>query len=541
MQEVIDFFRKLFDAADWPPRWHCGNWTGFHGWLYIISDLLIWSAYFAIPVVILRYVSRRTDAKFVRAYFLFAAFILACGATHLFDAVTFWFPVYRLNALLRFVTGVVSWVTVFYLIRILPLASSLRSYDELEKEVKVRREVEEQLMVTNERLVNAQEIARIGHWEWDIAQNQLAWSAELYKIYGLQPGREPIQYENFINRVHDEDRELVNSRIHESLVKKEFVPFVHRIRLDDGSEKILSARGEVVLNDQGEIIRMLGTGQDITEQQRVAQQLADKSFTLEARNAELQKFAYVASHDLQEPLRKIQTFTSLLEKELGKQDNKAGQYMNKISEAAARMQKLIEDILRFSSLQPSPSDFYDLDLNEQLREVLTDMEVQVSESKAIIEVAPLPSFEGIPSQVRQVFQNLISNAIKFSRDDAAPHVRIWGRVLQIAELKADLGFSDEELSPLTMGLQWESEPFVAVTVTDNGIGFSPVYAEKIFEIFQRLHIKPQGGTGIGLAICRKIMENHHGLIRARGREGEGAEFTLVFPKSQRRHRAATAQ
>ena len=132
MDEVVDFFRKLFDTADWPPRWHCGNWTEFHGWFFIISDLLVWSAYFAIPLIILKFISRKTDAKFVRAYFLFAAFILACGSTHLLDAITFWFPAYRLNALVKFITGVISWITVFYTIRILPEAMSLKSHAQLE-------------------------------------------------------------------------------------------------------------------------------------------------------------------------------------------------------------------------------------------------------------------------------------------------------------------------------------------------------------------------------------------------------------------------
>ena len=103
MKDIADFFRQLMDSSDWPPRWHCGKWTEFHGWLYIISDLLIWSSYFAIPVVIIKYISKKQDARFIRLYFLFAAFILACGATHFLDAVAFWVPLYRLNALVRLI------------------------------------------------------------------------------------------------------------------------------------------------------------------------------------------------------------------------------------------------------------------------------------------------------------------------------------------------------------------------------------------------------------------------------------------------------
>src|SRR5882724_545444 len=141
---MLEFFSKLFDGSDWPPRWHCGRWTEFHGWLYITSDLLIWSAYFSIPLVIIRYISKRQDIKFIRLYFLFAAFILACGSTHFLDAAAFWFPVYRLNALVRLITGILSWITVFYLVKLLPAAFSLKTQSELEKEVEQRKKTEEQ-------------------------------------------------------------------------------------------------------------------------------------------------------------------------------------------------------------------------------------------------------------------------------------------------------------------------------------------------------------------------------------------------------------
>lgn len=144
MGEITDFFSKLTDTADWPPRWHCGKWTDFHGWMYITSDLLIWLAYFAIPVVIIRYISRKLKARFVKLYFLFAAFILSCGATHFLDALTFWIPMYRLNALVRLITAVFSWITVFALIRSLPKAFSMPTQVEWEEEM-ARREASESM------------------------------------------------------------------------------------------------------------------------------------------------------------------------------------------------------------------------------------------------------------------------------------------------------------------------------------------------------------------------------------------------------------
>ncbi len=149
MDQVFEFFRKLSDVSDWPPRWHCGKWSEFHGWLYIISDLLIWSAYFAIPIVIINFISRKKNARFVKLYFLFAAFILSCGAVHFLDAITFWIPVYRISALARFITGVFSWITVFYLIKELPRAFALKTPQELEKEIEQRKEAEEKIKQLN--------------------------------------------------------------------------------------------------------------------------------------------------------------------------------------------------------------------------------------------------------------------------------------------------------------------------------------------------------------------------------------------------------
>ena len=157
MNQVFDFFRKLFDYSDWPPRWHCGRWTELHGWLYIVSDLLIWSAYFSIPLVIIKYIAKKNDIRFLKLYILFALFILACGATHLLDAVAFWIPLYRFNALVRFITALLSWTTVFYLVKFLPIAFSLRAPGELEIEIERRKVVEEEIRHLNaslEQLVN---------------------------------------------------------------------------------------------------------------------------------------------------------------------------------------------------------------------------------------------------------------------------------------------------------------------------------------------------------------------------------------------------
>jgi PAS domain S-box-containing protein len=533
MDQVLEFFRKLFDTADWPPRWHCGNWTGFHGWLYIISDLLIWSAYFAIPLAILKYISRKVNARFVRLYFLFAAFILACGSTHLLDAITFWYPAYRLNALVRFITGVVSWVTVFQIIKILPEATSLKTHDQLEREVTDRKRAEDELRQANLQLNEAQEIAKIGHWQWDIPSNKVTWSDGLYKINGYDPRKGHLEYNEAVQNIHPEDRELVEVAVETAMKTKVYPSFLYRT-VQNGDIRIMQARGSVIADASGAVQKLTGTVQDVTEQYNAQQQLITKTAELETTNSDLQRFAYVASHDLQEPLRKILTFASLLQKELGasSMNGKSAVYMDKIIGASTRMQQLIDDVLTFSSLQSEALVFETADLNACIRQVLSDLEIVIESSGAVIKADPLPQIEAVPAQITQLFQNLMSNAIKFAQPGIPPVVTIKGNVLTGEALLKQ--YPDNRILEPLQHRFWQHETFLHLTVQDNGIGFDPAYAQKIFELFQRLHShNAYKGTGIGLAICKRIVEQHRGVISATGQVNEGARFTIILPVSQR--------
>jgi PAS domain S-box-containing protein len=532
MNQVAEFFLRLFDTSDWPPRWHCGRWSDFHGWLYIVSDLLIWSAYFAIPLLIVRYISRKQNAQFMRLYFLFAAFILACGATHLLDAVTFWFPVYRFNALVRFITGVVSWLTVFNLIRILPTAFSLKTAQELEEEVWQRRQVEATLQRRNAQLSEAQEIARLGSWEWDIRTDQLQWSENLYRVYGRDPqSAPPLTYAYFLDTVHPDDRAMVATRIQRAAEEKAFADFYHRIQWPTGEVRTIHARGEVLADPTGEVLKMVGTGQDVTEQQRAQAELLLKSQQLEAVNADLEKFVYIASHDLQEPLRKISTFSSLLEREVGPGLPERGQvYLGKITNAAGRMQHLIEDLLRFSRLTHAPTTMSRVDLNEVLELVCADLEIAIAQAGARIEIDPLPKLEANATQMGQIFQNLLSNAIKFRQEHVPLHIRVSARICTGRDLPALFASRIDADNPL---LNRAAERFCCLTVQDNGIGFDETYRDQIFLLFQRLHPSSRyEGTGIGLAICQKIVALHQGYITARSEPGRGTAFLLFLPLVQ---------
>lgn len=248
-------------------------------------------------------------------------------------------------------------------------------------------------------------------------------------------------------------------------------------------------------------------------------------------NQELESFAHIASHDLQEPLRKIMIFTDLLEKETaGKVTEKGKEHMKKITESVGRMQRLIGDVLKFASVG-SAIDFTSVDVNKIISGIISEMEVTISGKSAKITVGPIPPLEANVTEMEQLFQNLISNALKFSGDN--PRVDISAEFINKNRLPAEYKFAIQgKLTGSKKEKNGHAE-FCRIYIKDNGIGFDKVYRERIFSAFQRLHAKhTYEGTGIGLAICQKIVENHHGIITAESSEGEGATFIITLPLTQ---------
>lgn len=238
---------------------------------------------------------------------------------------------------------------------------------------------------------------------------------------------------------------------------------------------------------------------------------------LENRNAELAQYAFLASHDLQEPLRKILTFCRIIREKFLVNQAEAHTQMDKVIASTERMRDLIHDLLNHSNLS-GKSSFSTIDLNVILENTLSDLELSIKEKNAHIAAGKMPVLQAVPGQIRQIFQNLISNALKFSRQDPLPEIQIWSEFIDKKDLDAAAGLKGA---------------FVRIQVKDNGIGFDEAYRDKIFTIFQRLHGRSEyEGTGIGLAIVKKIVEKHNGLIGARSKEGEGATFILVLPLQQ---------
>lgn len=265
-----------------------------------------------------------------------------------------------------------------------------------------------------------------------------------------------------------------------------------------------------IKNADGEIFAGMCVAQDITDVKNYEKELKQHIEELNISNKELEQFAYVASHDLQEPLRKIRAFGDRLISKYFEAIGEDGRnYIERMQNASARMQKLIDDLLTFSRISRTQEPFEPVDFSKVVHEVLNDLEIAIESKNVRVHVNPLPVIDARTGQIRQLFQNLISNAIKFSREDVVPEIYITSEF-------ADPGQG--------------SDKRVTITIRDNGIGFDEKYAEKIFIIFQRLHGKTEyEGTGIGLAICKRIIENHNGTIKAYSHPGDGATFEIVLP------------
>lgn len=297
MNQALEFLDKLLDTSDFPARWHCGQWSDFHGWLYIISDLLVWSAYFTIPLIIIRFVTKRQQAvNFHPLYFLFASFILLCGATHFIDAMIFWIPVYRVSALVRLLTGIVSWFTAIYLFRLLPVAFSFKTPTEMEQEIGLRKKAQEELEYKNRQLQDAEQMARLCFWQWDIRNDVIEWSDATYGIYDLPPGHQ-LNFDLFLKSVHYEDNEMVRGIVKNVLKTKTFPEFYCRIITPARQIKHVYIKGAVSIEGE-KLVKLTGTMQDVTVQREYLQQI-------QVQNERLMEISWIQSHKVRGPVASI--------------------------------------------------------------------------------------------------------------------------------------------------------------------------------------------------------------------------------------------
>jgi len=296
------------------------------------------------------------------------------------------------------------------------------------------------------------------------------------------------------------------------------VEFKYRMQNANGKYRWFHTYGTIFeRNEKGLVESVLNISVDITEQELAEQALYQKNLLLQQSNTSLEEYAYVASHDLKEPLRKITTFSDrILTSQYEKLNEESKSHFNKIISAANRMQKMINDLLQVSTILGNTA-YEPCDLNVVLVEAIQPLDHKIEESKAVIDSENLPTIPAVPSQLRQLFQNLIGNSLKFAKPGVPPHIKITHKTVNYKTVE------HFELA--------KAKKYLWIDLQDDGIGFDNQYSGKIFAIFQRLHGKSEyDGTGIGLAICKKVVENHGGIIFAKSNPGKGALFTIIIPE-----------
>ena len=369
-----------------------------------------------------------------------------------------------------------------------------------------RKKVMSQLRESEEKLNLALENGNIGVWVWNILTNEIDWDERMERMFGFEPGTFGNNYDAFEACLVEEDIPHTRAAIKKAL--EEDVPYetVFRIRKNGQAANYINAKALVTKDGEGNPVKMIGVCFDITEMKKGAEQaLFRLNEELLRSNKELEQFAYVASHDLQEPLRMISSFTQLLDQRYkDRLDNDAREFIRYAVEGASRMQAMINDLLSYSRIQRKGRDFTLVDMHEVLDQVKINLQMLVNEKKARITNNELPVIIADQGQMIQLMQNIVANSLKFSIKTPRIHVSVS-----------------------------EDKDFYTFSVKDNGIGIEKQYYERIFQIFQRLQRKEEyGGTGIGLAICKRIVEHHGGKIWLESDFGKGTVFYFTIYKHQ---------
>lgn len=390
-----------------------------------------------------------------------------------------------------------------------------------------RKQAEQRLLESERRLNEAQAIARIGSWEWNAQTDDLIWSDEVFRLFDIDPKHFGHSYRDFIESVHPEDRAFVASLVRKALAEGNAIEFEHKVIWRDGSIRHMHCHGTAVRNAAGQIIKIFGTAQDITEQKetRLAlaaarRQLQDYASSLErqvaARTVELEKslreteiLLYSIAHDLRSPLRAMEGFTHIILDEYAPQmDDTGKEYARRVMDASKRMDRLIADLLAYGRLTHIDFPKREISLDVLINRVLARFRIEIENKKAQIDVmAPLPALRTNETALEQILSNLISNGLKFVGPNVAPHLRI---------------------------LAQKRDGIIRIEVHDNGIGIPKEFQQKIFKVFERIHRPDEyEGTGVGLAVVRKGVERLGGKVGVDSEVGQGSCFWLELPETGR--------
>lgn len=533
-------------SSNFMPHGMCYLWQPDLLILHAGTDTLIALAYYSIPLALASLWKAHQDIEYRWVFKLFALFIFACGTTHLMNIWNIWNSHYYLEGIVKLLTALVSVLTAILIWPLLPKLKAIPSPKllaernvALKEEMALRNRAEQEILRQNESLeqtvqartqelqqakqalerqiLSANRIRQRFESIFESAPNgmivvnpagQILQANELAHNIFRYPGNqlEGMQVEQLVP-VEFQEQHLDNRRRYIEAPAKRMMgdrKDLYGLRSDNSPVPVEIGLNPIEGSDSGEIIASIV---DISERTEYERRIESRNMALERSNKQLEEFAFIASHDLREPLRKIISFTKLLlTRDYGRLTSEGEEFADYVVNAAERMRELLDSLLSYSRVTSKGGKFIPTHLNEVIEEVLSDLQLPIDEAGAHIEVGTLIELEMDAIQIRQLFQNLLSNSLKYQHPDRPLKIQIDGR--------------------------FTGDNYYQLTVEDNGIGFEPEYSAQIFEVFKRLHGRSEfSGTGMGLAICRKIVERHAGRIKAEGFPGDGAVFHIDLPIS----------
>jgi signal transduction histidine kinase len=509
----------FFDSSGFPPRWYCGDWSPFLGWLTISSDLVIFAAYTAIPLTIILYLKRRREVPFPHLFWLFCAFIFSCGTTHLIEAIIFWHPIYPVQGVLKAFTALISVAAVVATARSMPAALAVPGLvalnQRLQGEIAANaqsqlelREMATRLEEKRRRLLAAQAAAELGDWTYDPQSQQIVWSDEVFRLHERDPQQGPPRtYEENLRLYTEAGASALNQAMSQIEAGASRVEVDLEVALPAGKRAWHHAILHADRNQDGVIRRLWGTAQNITQQKLDLIEMERRTVEMERVNRQLEQFAYIASHDLLEPLRKMRFFADMIEEEVRERLSPEGQdAMRRFGSASDRMSRLVRDLLAFARAGKSLGETKPVELAEVVAAAIENLDRPFKANQAQVAADALPTVQGDAGLLTQVFQNLFANSLRYRHPERDPRIEVHTH---------------------------QERQIVRIEVRDNGLGFAPEQARRLFEPFVRLHPQVNSeGTGIGLAICLRIIEAHGGTITAAPGVPCGAIFTIRLPLAQ---------
>jgi signal transduction histidine kinase len=402
-----------------------------------------------------------------------------------------------------------------FIFAIFSLLVFILSFIKINKDLGVLKKSNKELLITNESIKHAEIIGEFCISQWNLASNKLIYSDNFYRLLGCEPQLFEPTIGNFLEFVHPDDRSIVSEVSEKTIEQGKTIPHFYRIIRKDGELRYFMSTGKFISDSKSKM--HIGIMKDITDHHLSNVALEERNHELEQSIKELESFNRVASHDLQEPLRKIQTFISrITENDKANLSDQGKEYLSKIESSAHKMRILIDDLLLFSRTNKAEKIFEKTDLNKLLENATQELAHDIEEKHAVIESAQLPVLNVIAFQIQQLFVNLIGNALKYSKPGVSPVIKIDCEKLVTRDYPDFITDTRKK--------------YLKISISDNGMGFDQQYAEKIFILFHRLHHSSEYvGTGIGLSICKKIAENHNGFIIAEGKPGIGATFVVYLP------------